>query len=96
MRARIYKPSKTAMQSGRGNTKLWVLEFEPSARKTPDPLMGWAGSADTSQQVRMRFDTQEEAVTYCKRNGIDYSIMKPRERHIRPKSYAANFRWDRA
>ncbi len=95
MVARIYKPAKTAMQSGRANTRAWVLDFEPADRKTNDPLMGWVGSGDTAQQVRLHFDTKEEAIAYCKRHKIEYELFEPRERTIRPKSYASNFRWDR-
>lgn len=95
MAARIYKPAKTAMQSGRANTREWVLEFEPAQRKSPDPLMGWVGSGDTPQQVRLSFATKEEAVAYCKRRRIDHEVYEPKERAVRPKSYASNFRWDR-
>jgi hypothetical protein len=95
MTARIYKPAKTAMQSGRANTREWVLEFEPEQRKDPDPLMGWPGSGDTPQQVRLFFATKDEAIAYCKRYGIAYDLSEPHERAVRPKSYASNFRWDR-
>ncbi len=94
MRARIYKPAKTAMQSGRANTHKWYLEFEPSMARTRDPLMGWTSSGDTAQQVRLKFETREEAEAYCKRNGLDYVVREPHERHVKPKSYAANFRWN--
>ncbi|MCW5773214.1 MAG: ETC complex I subunit [Rhodospirillaceae bacterium] len=95
MSARIYKPAKTAMQSGRGNTRDWVLEFSPAQRKTQDPLMGWTGSGDTPQQVKLTFDTKEEAIAYCRRHKLDYDVFEPKERSLRPKSYANNFRWDR-
>src|SRR5215475_16116998 len=75
MRARIYQPSKTAMQSGRGGTKRWVLEFEPEARREMDPLMGWTSSRDTRAQVRMSFDTLEEAVAYAEKQGYAYSVQ---------------------
>jgi hypothetical protein len=95
MVARIYKPAKTAMQSGRANTRAWTLEFEPAQRTTNDPLMGWAGAGDTEQQIQLHFETKEEAVAYCKRHRIDYEVYEPNERDVRPKSYANNFRWDR-
>jgi hypothetical protein len=95
MVARIYKPAKTAMQSGRANTRAWVLEFEPAERKENDPLMGWVGSGDTEQQVRLFFDTKEEAIAYCRRHEIAHEVYEPQERAVRPKSYASNFRWDR-
>ncbi len=89
---RIYRPSKSAMQSGRANTRHWLLEFAPSEPKRPDDLMGWIGSGDTRRQVRLRFDSREEAVAYAERNGFAYVVEEPQTRHIRPKSYADNFR----
>ena len=65
-KARIYLPAKTAMQSGHRNTREWVLEFEPQARKSHDPLMGWTASADTLGQVRLTFETKEDAITYAR------------------------------
>ena len=93
-RARIYKPAKTAMQSGRANTRHWRLEFEPATARSRDPLMGWTSSADMDQEVRMSFETKEEAIAFCRRKGLDYVVHQPRTRRIKPKSYAANFRWD--
>ena len=95
MVARIYKPAKTAMQSGRANARDWVLDFEPAGGKAQDPLMGWTSSGDTRQQVRLRFATKEEAIAYCRRRRIDCEVDEAKERAIRPKSYASNFRWDR-
>jgi len=92
-RVRIYRPAKTAMQSGRGNTRAWVLEFEPAARKAHDPLMGWVSSGDTRGQVRLRFATKQDALAYAKRCGLAAEVEEPRERRVRPKSYADNFRW---
>ncbi len=95
MEVRIYKPGKTAMQSGRAKTKDWVLEFEPTDASRPDPLMGWVGSADTRKQVKLSFDTQDEAIAYATRNGYSYTIENPRERRIKPKSYSDNFAYSR-
>ena len=92
---RIYKPAKTAMQSGRGNTRNWVLEYEPGSAKETDPLMGWAGSADTRSQVRLRFASKEEAVAFAKKNGMDFRVQEPKPRPIRPKSYSENFAYKR-
>jgi hypothetical protein len=89
---RIFQPSKTAMQSGRAKTDRWMLQFEPGERKVPDPLMGWIGSGDTRAQVRLTFDSREDAVAYAERNGLDYQVEQPRRRRLRPKSYAENFR----
>jgi hypothetical protein len=95
MRARIYQPAKTAMQSGRGNTMKWVLEFEPDSRPGIDPLMGWTSGRNTRAQVRLTFDTKEEAVAYATREGYPYILEEPHQRAIRPKSYSDNFRFDR-
>ncbi len=94
-RARIYQPPKTAMQSGYAGTHSWVLEFEPSEPRRPDPLMGWSGSADTQAQVRLHFPTREEAVAYAEHRQLPYDIELPRQRRIKPKAYADNFRYGR-
>ncbi len=90
--ARIYRPAKTAMQSGQANTRKWVLEFEPAAAKIIDHLMGWTGSADTREQVHMTFDSKDEAVAFAKKNGLAFRVEEPKTRRIRPKNYADNFR----
>ena len=92
---RIYKPSKTAMQSGQGNANRWVLEFEPGSPKLTDPLMGWIGSADMRDQVHLKFDSKEEAVAFAKKNGLTARVQEPRNRRIRPKNYADNFSFHR-
>jgi NADH dehydrogenase ubiquinone Fe-S protein 4 len=90
--ARIYRPPKSAMQSGRANTLVWVLEFVRQVKPAPDPLTGWPGSPDTSTQVRMRFATREAAEAYAKRTRIAYEVVPERPVHTRPKTYADNFR----
>jgi ETC complex I subunit conserved region len=95
MTARIYKPAKTAMQSGRAKTQDWTLNFDPADAQQADPLMGWAGSRDTRRQLSLRFATQEEAEAYCKKHGIEYAVGTPQAPAVRPKSYADNFRPDR-
>lgn len=95
MQARIYQPAKTAMQSGRAKTRVWVLEYEPQAPRTIDALMGWTSSPDTQQQVQINFDSQEDAVAFCQKNGLEYVILPPRERKFRVRPYAENFRWDK-
>ena len=92
---KIYRPTKNAMQSGRGNTKRWLLEFEPARGKFIDPLMGWTGSDDTRNQIRLWFGTKEEAIAYAERKSLEYRVDEPKERTIRPKSYAANYSPDR-
>ncbi|MBE89133.1 MAG: oxidoreductase [Rhodospirillaceae bacterium] len=95
MHVRIYKPAKTAMQSGRAKIKDWVLVFEPSDRSTPDPIMGWNGSTDTKRQVRLEFESQESAVEYAKAQGYTYTVAQAKERKIKPKAYADNFAFHR-
>ena len=75
MLARIYIPAQNAMQSGKANTKEWVLEFEPASARVSDPLMGWTVSTDMNGQVRMLFDTQSEAVAYAQRHGIAFEVL---------------------
>ena len=94
--ARIFKPPKNAMQSGRGQTRKWVLEYEPATRREPDPLMGWTSVSDTLNEVRLLFDTREEAIAFATKHGLDFTVIEPQARIARPKSYADNFRYDRA
>ena len=93
--ARILKPTKSAMQSGKAGTRHWVLEYGQVTPREPDPLMGWTSVDDTLNQVRLRFDTLEEAVAFAKKQGLDYTVIEPQEPIFKPKSYADNFRYDR-
>jgi len=97
MLARIYQPAKTAMQSGTAKTHQWVLEFAPASAREVDPLMGWTSSADTQAQVRLRFDTKEEALDYAKAHGIEAIVMEPHKRKpvIRKGGYGENFATNR-
>jgi hypothetical protein len=95
MGARIYKPAKTAMQSGEARTHEWVLEPEPRQPREIDPLMGWTSSADTASQVRLAFATREEAIAYAERNGLAYTVIEPKPRRPVRKSYADNFKFGR-
>ena len=95
MTARIYRPAKTAMQSGTANAKEWVLDYEPEQPRVIEPLMGWTSSGDMRQQVRLRFDTAEEAVAYCERHGIAYQVSEAKRLPRRPMSYSDNFAFQR-
>lgn len=95
MTARIYKPTRNAMQSGKANTKAWLLEFVRETRQSIEPLMGWT-SGDTSSQVRLRFDTQEEAEDYARRNGIAYTVAPVAPARTQKKSYSDNFKFGRS
>lgn len=92
MVAKIYKPSKTATQSGRNNAKNWILEFEHDGSSNIEPLMGWTSSKDTNQEVQLKFSSKENAIKFAKSNNIEYEIYDPEERNIVPKSYASNFK----
>ena len=92
MAARIFQRSKNAMQSGRARSGDWVLEFESARRKRPDPLTGWAGGAETQEQVILTFPTLEAALAYAAREGIDAHVVPPAEPKLRLQAYADNFR----
>ncbi|MEM8787819.1 MAG: ETC complex I subunit [Pseudomonadota bacterium] len=93
MVARIYKPAKTAMQSGVAKTQDWVLDFSPAQARVKDPLMGWTGSGDTQAQVRLRFPSEEAAKDYAEKHGLAYVVQPPKARrpNIRPGGYGDNF-----
>jgi hypothetical protein len=95
MLARIFRPSKTAMQSGRGKSNDWVLEFEPTDARRADPLMGWTQTADTEGQVRLAFETKEEAVHYADQHGIAFQVIDPHPAKRIIKAYADNFAFGR-
>ena len=96
MLARIFRPSKTAMQSGKGKTLEWVLEFELSDARRSDPLMGWTQTGDTeSSQVRLAFETKEEAVRYADAHGIAFQLIDPKPAKRIIKAYADNFAFQR-
>ena len=91
MLAKIYRPARNAMQSGAANSQVWMLEFESETPRTVDPLMGWISNADTNTQVRMTFETREEAIEFARRQGIPFQVTEPRAAKRVIKSYAENF-----
>jgi hypothetical protein len=96
MLARIFRPSRNAMQSGKGKTQEWVLEFEPTDARRPDPLMGWTQTSDTSSsQLRLAFDTKEEAVRYAVQHEIAFQLIDPKPAKRIIKAYADNFAFGR-
>ena len=92
MKAKIYKPSKTAMQSGRSKYNKWVLKFLDQKNQLKDTMMGWNGGSSTVSQIELKFSTKEEAVSYAKKNNIDYEVLETSERKVINKSYADNFK----
>jgi hypothetical protein len=95
MLARIFRPAKSAMQSGLAKTREWVLEFEPASARRQDPLMGWTSSSDMNGQVRLAFDTKEEAAAYAQAHGIAFQITEPNVPRKIIKAYADNFAFQR-
>ena len=92
MKAKIYKPSKTAMQSGRSKYNKWVLKFNNNRNQKKDSLMGWNGGSNTISQVELKFDSKEDAINYAKRNDIEYVVLESSERKVITKAYADNFK----
>lgn len=95
MTARIYRPAPNAMQSGRGKSKQWVLVHEQAAAREIEPLMGYTSTTDTRQQVRLSFDTLEEAEAYAVKNGIAYMVQPAHDAVPKRASYPDNFKSDR-
>jgi len=92
MEVRIYKPSKTAMQSGRGKGDDWVLEYETQTARTAEPLMGWVSSGDTLNQVQLNFKSKEDAIGFADKKGWAYSVQEEQIRRLKPRNYSDNFK----
>jgi hypothetical protein len=95
MLARIYKPARTAMQSGKAAAENWILEYEPERRPAADPLMGYTSSSEMRRQIRLEFATREEAVQYATRNGIPFTVLEEKTTAPKKLSYSDNFRTGR-
>jgi len=93
MKARIYKPSKSAMQSGRGKNDQWVLEYELETARRPEPLMGWTSAGDTLNQVVLKFESKEAAIAFAESKGIEFALAGDHGRKVTPRSYLDNFKW---
>jgi hypothetical protein len=92
MKARIFKPTKTAMQSGKAKTREWALEYEHDGSRTLEPLMGWTSSSDMNQEILLHFSSKEAAIRFAKQNNIDYEVYEPELKNLTIKSYADNFK----
>ena len=92
MIARIYKPAKTATQSGHAKSERWTLEFEAETPRQVEPLMGWTSSSDMRGQVRLSFATKEEAIAYASRAGLAFHVIEPKPAARRISAYADNFK----
>ncbi len=93
MNVKIYNPCKTTMQSGRGKTKGWVLEYELATPRAPETLMGWTSSGDTLNQVRLSFATQDDAIAFAEKNGWAYTVLPTQDRILKPRNYVDNFKY---
>ena len=95
MLARIFKPSRTAMQSGTAKTEQWMLVYEPEAPLSVEPLMGYTSSGDMRRQIKLSFDSKELAIAYAERNGIPYEVFEAQDPQPNLQSYSDNFRYGR-
>ena len=95
MKARIYQPAKTAMQSGRAQTRKWRLEYDTADSRFVEPLMGWTGARGTLGQLNLRFDSKEAAIAYAEKHKIPYEVDEPQQRKPCRKAYADNFAFTR-
>ncbi len=95
MKVRIYQPTRNAMQSGNAKTHHWKIDFLSSSAPFIDPLMGWSGMTDMAQEVELTFATKDEAIAYAKAKGFEYEVVAPEAKKMIPKSYAANFAYNR-
>ncbi len=93
MKVQIYKPAKTAMQSIHARKAQWKLEYIPTSKRQPEPLMGWTSAGDTLNQVKLKFSTREGAIAYAQKQGWEYTVAVHRERRVKPRNYMDNFRY---
>jgi len=93
MDVRIYRPAKSATQSGRAKAQNWMLEYELKTQRQPEGLMGWTSSGDTLNQVRLNFNTLDDAIAYATKKGWAYTVQPAEERVVRPRNYVDNFKY---
>lgn len=94
MKARIYQPCKSSMQSGHANGQKWMLECAAMSARVPDDLMGWVSAGDTADQIRIPFSSKDAAIAFAEKKGWDYSVTKTNTRRVRPRSYIDNFKYE--
>lgn len=95
MLAKIYRPAKSAMQSGKAGQKRWVLEFERAMAMRPEVLMGWTSATETSGQVKLFFDERDEAIAFARTHGIPHQVVEPKPVKRPVKAYGDNFAFNR-
>jgi NADH dehydrogenase (ubiquinone) Fe-S protein 4 len=89
----IYRPTKTATQSGNWNASHWLMDWDvlPKGHRWENPLMGWQSSADFMNGHRIQFKTKEAAIEFANKQGYEYFVQEPNQRKFVPKAYANNF-----
>lgn len=94
MRVRVYRPAKSAAQSGHAKAHHWVIEPENATPRTPEPIMGWISAEDSFSELKqsLRFPSEEDALAFVKNKGWEIIVREPNERHVRPRNYLDNFR----
>jgi hypothetical protein len=90
--ARIIEADRKPTQSGKARAGRWILEYEREQPLRPDPLTGWAGSNDTQNQIRIPFDSKEEAIAYAEREGVEFHVISAPPQTLKIQAYADNFR----
>lgn len=94
MHAKIFSPAKTATQSGRGKSGIWIFQYDPQTKRQPESLMGWISSKDTLNQIKLKFKSKQDAIDYATRKGFTFDLIEPNERKVTPKNYLQNFKID--
>lgn len=92
--ARIYQPTKTAMQSGKSKTTTWCIEFNVNNERFKDPLMGWTAIANTLGQLNLKFKSSDAAISFAQKHGLDFIVEEPQLRKQQIRHYSDNFRFD--
>jgi len=93
MKVKIYKPSKNAMQSGKANSSQWVMEYELETPRVAEDKMGWVSAGDTLSQMKIKFDSKDEAIGFAKKEGFEYSVNENHQRKLKPRNYVDNFKY---
>jgi len=89
-KVKIYIPTRNAMQSGKAKAEKWLLEYRPESRKIVDNLIGWQGSTDMKQEIKLYFSSKESAIDYAHKNNLEFEVREPKTALVKPKSYAEN------
>ena len=90
---RIFKPAKTATQSGDWHGHHWRIDWDVLSKgnRWENPLMGWQSSADYVQGTKLDFKTKEDAIRFAQKQGYEWFVQEPNQRRIIPKAYAEQF-----